>query len=516
MENELMFNDEARKSLAKGINIVANAVKVTLGPKGNNVIIHRENLSPQITKDGVTVAKQIWLNDLYENMGANLIKDVASKTCDDVGDATTTSTILAQSLINFCINTKVNRVLLKEAILKYSNIVVNEIKNRTIKVNLDSDKLKNLAIISANNDVELGSLIYDAFKSVGEYGNITIENSISPETYLSTTEGFNIKRGYLNQYFINDKSKNQCILNNVAIYITDRVLSKMSDVYTILENAIKSNNDLLVIADNVTEEALSTLAINAVQSNINICAIQGPEYGANRKANLEDLCALTGASLFSLMTTEGYFGYADKVIVDNNNTIIIGAKYNEEEKTQAHNNIKSLLSKCSNDFDKKLLFERISRFSNSIAVLHVSSTTEIENSEKLDRIEDSICAVKSALEEGILPGGGYTYLKIADKLSKIKTETEEENIALNAIINMLMTPLIVLSNNCGLDHTKISSNLFENKTSCYGYDFKKNKYGNLIKLGVIDSAKATRVAFQNAVSIGTLLLTTECAIIPRR
>lgn len=516
MENELMFNDEARKSLVRGVNIVANAVKVTLGPKGNNVIIHRENLSPQITKDGVTVAKQVWLNDVYENMGVSLIKDVANKTCDDAGDSTTTSTILAQSLINFCINTKLNRVLLKEAILKFADIVSKEIKKHTIKVDLKSEMLKHVAIISANNDVEIGSLIYEAFKNVGEYGNITIENSNSPETYLSTTEGFNIKRGYLNQYFITDKSKNQCVLNNVAIFITDKKLNKISDVYPVLEEAATNGNDLLIIADDVTEEALSTLAINAVQSNINICAIQGPEYGVNRKASLEDLCALTGASLFSLMSPKGHFGFADKVIIDRTNTIVIGAQANEEEKNNSHNEIKELIKNCSNEFDKKLLFERIARFSNNIAVLHVSSQTEIENNEKLDRIEDSVCAVKSALEEGVLPGGGSTFLRIANKISKMKPESVEEELALNAIVNMLMTPLIVLSENCGLKHDKIAKNLFENKSSCYGYDFKKNKYGNLIKMGIIDSSKGTRVAFQNAISVATLLLTTECAIIPRQ
>ena len=514
--NELMFNDQARESLVKGVNTVADAVKVTLGPKGNNVIIHRENLSPQITKDGVTVARQVWLNDIYENMGASLIKDVASKTCDDAGDATSTATILAQSLINFCVKTKLNRVLVKEAILKYANIVSKEISRRTIKVDLESDMLKHVAIISANNDVEIGTLIFDAFKSVGEYGNITIENSNSPETYLSITEGFNIKRGFLNQYFITDKSKNQCVLNNAAVFITDKKLNKISDVYHVLEEAATNGNDLLIIADDVTEEALSTLALNAVQSNINICAIQGPEYGPNRKVNLEDLCALTGASLFSLMTAEGHFGFAEKIIVDKSNTIIIGAKANEEEKIKCHESLIKLIRDCNNEFDKKLLFERIARFSNSIAILYVSSQTEIENGEKLDRIEDSVCAVKSALEEGVLPGGGSTYLKIAKSLCKIKPKTKEEEFALDAIVNMLMSPIITLSNNCGIKHEDVSKPIFNSQSNTFGYDFKQNKYGNLIKMGVIDSSKGSRVAFQNAISIATLLLTTECAIIPRQ
>lgn len=521
MMNEVMFCDEARESLAKGMNIVANAVKSTLGPNGRNVIIRRDGMEPHITKDGVTVAKEIYLKDPYLAMGADLLKSVASKTCDDAGDNTTNSIVLAQSLINQALEVikekNLNPVLLKKYIEKYISFVTKELEERSIKITSDSELLKYVATISANNDEEIGDYIANAFKMIGEHGNLTVSRSNTHRTYLKTVEGFNINRGYINQYFITDKSKNQCILNNPYIFITDRKLKDTGDLYKVIGAAMSAKRDLFVIADDVIEEALSLLTINAIQSPINICAIRGPEYGANRKANLEDLCALTGATLFSLMSNGGKFGEAEKIVIDNNNTIVIGAKGDKSIIEMTKNNIISLMDETNNEFEKKLLQNRLARFSNNIAELHVGAKTEIEINEKMDRIEDSVCATKSALEEGILPGGGVAYININKKMkSKFKTfECEEDTEAFNIILNAILSPFKTISFNCGVTYSPVLKNILKSSNSNYGYDFKKEKYGDMIELGVIDSAKAVRSSLNNAASIATLFITTECAILSK-
>ena len=352
---------------------------------------------------------------------------------------------------------------------------------------------------------------------IGEHGNLTVSRSNTHRTYLKTVEGFNINRGYINQYFITDKSKNQCILNNPYIFITDRKLKDTNDLYKVIGAAISAKRDLFVIADDVIEEALSLLTINAIQSPINICAIRGPEYGANRKENLEDLCALTGATLFSLMSNGGKFGEAEKIIIDNNNTIVIGAKGDRSIIEMTKNNIISLIDETNNDFEKKLLQNRLARFSNNIAELHVGAKTEIEINEKMDRIEDSVCATKSALEEGILPGGGVAYININKKMkSKFKTfECEEDSEAFNIILNAILSPFKTISFNCGVAYSPVLKNILKSSNSNYGYDFKKEKYGDMIELGVIDSAKAVRSSLNNAASIATLFITTECAILSK-
>lgn len=517
--NEIMFYDEARENLAKGMNVVANAVKCTLGPSGRNVIISRENLPPHITKDGVTVAKEIRLKDPFMSMGADLIKNIASKTCDDAGDGTSNSVVLAQSLVNQSLDIikrkDVNPILLKNYINKYIDYVTGELESKSIKITSDSDLLKYVATISANNDSEIGEYIANAFKAIGEHGNLTVNKSNTHNTYLKTECGFNINRGYLNQYFITDKSKNQCVLNNPYIFITDRKMKAYKDLYSVVGLAVTNKRDLFVIADDVTEEALGLLSINAVQNNINICAIRGPEYGANRKANLEDLCALTGATLFSLMTSGGKLGEADKIIVDANNTIIIGAKGKKENIDIARNNIISLLNTVNNEFDKKLLQARLARFSNSIAELYVGAKTEIEINEKMDRIEDSVCATKSALEEGILPGGGVAYINIYKKMkSKFKTfECEEESEAFNIVTEAIINPFKTIASNCGRNANEIFKSICKSSNFNYGYDFKNSKYGDMISFGVIDSAKVVKSALNNAASIVSLFITTECAIL---
>lgn len=518
MKNEVLLNDAARQQLKKGIDTVCNAVKATLGPQGRNVIINRENNPPHITKDGVTVAKEIYLNDPYEMMGANLIKNIASKTCDDSGDGTTSSCVLAQAIIENGYNAiktkKVNPIALKRGIEKASKMVVDFIQKSSINVNENPEITKNVAIISANNDEFIGGLISEAINNVGVYGAVTVEKSSNIETTLSSTTGFRIsQRGYLSPYFITNESKSECILEDVWIYITDKKLTKTSDVLNLLNIVSEQNKSLLIIAEDVTEDALSTLVLNKLQAGIKVCAIKGPEFGDNRKNNLADIAILTGGEVDTIMQN-GEFGMASKVIVKKENTIIIGAEGNKSYIDSRVKELVELKNSLSNDFEIKLINERLSRFSNGVSVLNVGAKTEIELNEKLDRVDDALNATRAAIEEGVVPGGGTIFLRAVDQLMKNEYKfTKEEMPGLNVMIVALQQPILQILYNAGIeDSNDVIDKILDKKSIFFGYNAKKYCYGNLFKQGVIDPAKVLRVALENAVSVSNLFLTTECAI----
>ena len=524
MINEnVLFGLNAKKEIKIGIDIVSDAVKSTLGPQGKNVIIDKYNGSPHITKDGVTIAKEIILKEKYQSMGARLIQDVADKTCQEVGDATTTSVVLAQAIIkeglNVLQNGSVNPTDLRKGIEKASQIVTDFISKSSISLDDDIKMVKDVATISANNDEYLGDIISNAISMVGKYGAVRVESSNNNETYLKTVEGFNIKeRGYLSPYFITNDATQECILEGVVIYITDDKIEKSIDAISILNNfaALMKNNknikSLLVIAEDVTGEAFSTFVINKVQGDLNLCVIKGPEFGQNRKDSMEDIAILTNGGVDSIIKKEGKFGYAEKVIVGKDSTIVY-CKNQNDRVLQRINILKSLISASKNEFDSNLLKERLSRFSDGVATIYVGAKTEIELKEKMDRIDDALCATRAALEEGVVPGGGVVFLKAKVELLKNKTLfSDNEKAGWNVINEALQAPISQLLINADLPTTEIVEEILSKRTLNYGYNAKSGRYGNLIKFGVIDPAKSLKVSFQNAVSISTLFLTTECAI----
>jgi len=524
MINEnVLFGLNAKKEIKIGIDIVSDAVKSTLGPQGKNVIIDKYNGSPHITKDGVTVAKEIILKEKYQSMGARLIQDVADKTCQEVGDATTTSVVLAQAIIkeglNVLQNGSVNPTDLRKGIEKASQIVTDFISKSSISLDDDIKMVKDVATISANNDEYLGDIISNAISMVGKYGAVRVESSNNNETYLKTVEGFNIKeRGYLSPYFITNDATQECILEGVVIYITDDKIEKSIDAISILNNfaALMKNNknikSLLVIAEDVTGEAFSTFVINKVRGDLNLCVIKGPEFGQNRKDSMEDIAILTNGGVDSIIKKEGKFGYAEKVIVGKDSTIVY-CKNQNDRVLQRINILKSLISASKNEFDSNLLKERLSRFSDGVATIYVGAKTEIELKEKMDRIDDALCATRAALEDGVVPGGGVVFLKAKVELLKNKTLfSDNEKAGWNVINEALQAPISQLLINADLPATEIVEEILSKRTLNYGYNAKSGRYGNLIKFGVIDPAKSLKVSFQNAVSISTLFLTTECAI----
>lgn len=519
MENEILFKDEAKEKLKIGIDKICNAVKVTSGPQGRNVIINRGIDMPHITKDGVTVAKQIFLNDSYEMMGAQLVKSVASKTCDDVGDGTTNSCILTQAIINegykLIKNKHKNPVEIKRGLEKATKSLVDFINKSSVKINGDKNLIKQVATISANNDESIGELIAEGLDYVGEHGAITLEKSNTPNTTLSTTEGFRIaNRGYLSTYFITNDAKNECILEDVLIFVSSRKLTKVIETMDIITVAAKAGKSLLVIAEEIKDEALTTLVTNKMQGGFNICAIQGPDFGDTRKISLEDIAILTGSTLNTFMD-EGSFGYAKKVIIKKEETIIIGGDYNPTLFNNKLNELKELRNNTKDDFERKIVETRLSRFSNGISVLNIGAQTEIELAEKMDRIDDALCATRAAIEEGIVPGGGTLFLKANNHLIKNKYKLNGAEIdGYNIIMSVLGTPLRQILLNAGSENIEeIILEVQSNKNLFKGYNAKTYKHCNMFNDGIIDPAKVVRVSLENAVSISSLFLTTECAIL---
>ena len=519
--NEILFNDEAKSRLKAGIDIACDAVKVTLGPQGRNVIIRRGNEYPHITKDGVTVAKEIFLNDPYKMMGANLIKNIASKTCDDAGDGTSTGVVLAQKIIDLGYKVvkikKENPISLKRGLDKASSIVIDFVKKQSIKIDNDVNLIKQIATISANNDEFIGELISKAMDHVGEYGAVTVDKSNSSETSLSISDGFRIaKRGYISPYFITDQAKDQCILEDAFVYITDQKIDTASEAIGILNQAAKQNASLLIIADDITNDALSTLVINKLQGGMKVCAIKAPDFGDVRKKSIDDIALLTGGKAFSTIKSEGQYGFAKKVIIEKENTIIVGGdKIYKDQFTDKINELKTLIKDSKIDFDKKIYEERLARFSNGIAVLNIGAKTEIELNEKVDRIDDALCATRAAIEEGVVPGGGIVFLKAKNELIKNKYKFSKEELpGYDIMLEVLSTPIKQILINAGAQEIDyIIGEIEAKKNLFYGYNAKTYKYGNLFKQGVIDPAKVLRVSLENAISVSTLFLTTECAIL---
>ena len=517
--NELLFNDNARSKLKEGIDLVCDAVKVTMGPQGRNVIINKINGDPHITKDGVTVAKEIFLKDIYRMMGAKLMKGIASKTCDDVGDGTSSSLVLSQNIINsgykkVKIQHK-NPIEIKSGLEKASKIVENFILKNSIKIVSDNEMMKHVATISANNDNFIGSLIAEAVGKVGEFGAVTVDRSNDANTILDIINGFRIaKRGYLSPYFITNDAKQECVMENVIIYLTDQRITKASEAINILNVAAKEKCAILVVAEDVTEDALSTFVVNKMQNGMNVCCIKAPDFGQARKESLSDIAILTGGKVFNVVD-EGIFGFAKKVIIKKEDTLIIGATGEEDLIKERALILKGLSTQNLPDFEKKIFEERLSRFSNNVASLKVGAKTEIELLEKMDRIDDALCATRAAIEEGIVPGGGVVFLKARKELLKNKQMFKGDELdGFDIIMETLQAPIKQILINAGIDYEEVIPQIQENRKLFYGYNAKTYKYGNLLSQGVIDPAKVLRVALQNAVSISSLFLTTECAIAP--
>ena len=521
MAKEILFNIDARDQLKKGIDTLANAVKVTLGPKGRNVIIEKKFGAPHITKDGVTVAKEVELADAYQNTGAQLVKEVASKTGDDAGDGTTTATVLAQAIVAEGlknVTAGASPMDIKRGIDKAVAKVVESIKAQAETVGDNYDKIEQVAAVSANNDPTIGKLIADAMRKVSKDGVITIEEAKGTDTTIGVVEGMQFDRGYLSAYFVTDTEKMECVMEHPYILIYDKKISNLKDFLPILEPAVQSGRPLLVIAEDVDSEALTTLVVNRLRSQLKICAVKAPGFGDRRKAMLEDIAVLTGGIVISEekglkleQATLEMLGTCDKVTVSKDNTTIVngaGAKENIQERI---NQIKAEIKNTTSDYDKEKLQERLAKLSGGVAVLYVGAASEVEMKEKKDRVEDSLNATRAAVEEGIIPGGGTAFVRTIKVLDDIKPADDDELAGLNIVRRSLEEPLRLIAGNAGHEGSVVVEKVREGKDG-FGFNAATGEYEDLIKAGVIDPKKVARIALQNAASVASLLLTTECAI----
>ena len=503
MNKQLLFNEDARHKIQEGINVVANAVKVTLGPKGRNVILDQEYGQPHITKDGVSVAKEIELKDKYQNVGVKLIKSVASKTVNDVGDATTTSTVLTQAIINEGlknVTAGANPMDLKKGIDMAVESVVDFIKTTAIPV---EDRIAQVATISANNDEEIGNLIADAVSKVGRDGIITIEEAKGTETYIQVNEGIQFNTGFLSPYFITDRDKSTCVLENPKVLLYGAKMTNLKDFYKVLEMIMTQHGSVLIIASDYDSEVLDTLVLNKIKANFKVCVVKTPRL--NKEDLNRDISAVTGAMILDdrFSPEIRHLGSAEKIIVEKHNTTII----NGGGGTDLIDHIKSLREQG--------LEERAARLEGGIATLYVGANSEVELVEKKDRIEDALCATKAAIEEGIAPGGGSVYIRAIESLSKIETDNEDVKTGINIIKNALAYPIKQICANAGVSGDVIISTILKNELGYdnFGYNAKRDTYCNMINAGIIDPAKAIRVALENAASVAGLFLTTECVIV---
>ena len=521
MAKEIKYNVEARDLLKKGVDQLANAVKVTLGPKGRNVVIEKKFGAPQITKDGVTVAKEVELEDKFENTGAQLVKSVASKTGDDAGDGTTTATILTQAIANEGlknVTAGANPMDLKRGIDKAVKAVVDYIKENAEQVNDNYDKIEQVAAVSANNDPEIGKLLADAFRKVSKDGVITIEESKSRDTHIGVVEGMQFDRGYLSGYFVTDTEKMECVMENPYILIYDKKISNLKDFLPILQPAAESGRPLLVIAEDVDSEALTTLVVNRLRGSLKICAVKAPGFGDRRKAMLEDIAVLTGGVVISEdkglkleQATLEMLGSAEKVTVTKDNTTIVnggGAKENIKDRV---NQIKNEIANTKSSYDKEKLQERLAKLAGGVAVLYVGANSEVEMKEKKDRVDDTLCATRAALEEGVVAGGGTTYIRAQEALENVKGDNADEQTGINIVKRAIEEPLRQIVINAGGEGAVVVQKVREGKGD-YGYNAHSDVYEDLRKAGVIDPAKVARVALENAASIAGMFLTTECLI----
>ena len=525
MAKEILFNIEARDQLKKGVDALANAVKVTLGPKGRNVIIEKKFGAPHITKDGVTVAKEIELTDAYQNTGAQLVKEVASKTGDDAGDGTTTATVLAQAIIAEGlknVTAGASPMDIKRGIDKAVAKVVDSIKHQAEKVGDNYDKIEQVATVSANNDPVIGKLIADAMRKVSKDGVITIEEAKGTDTTIGVVEGMQFDRGYLSAYFVTNTEKMECEMEKPYILIYDKKISNLKDFLPILEPAVQSGRPLLVIAEDVDSEALTTLVVNRLRSQLKICAVKAPGFGDRRKEMLEDIAVLTGGVVISEekglkleQATIEMLGTADKVTVSKDNTTIVngaGAKENIKERCDQ---IKAQIAATKSDYDREKLQERLAKLSGGVAVLYVGAASEVEMKEKKDRVDDALCATRAAIEEGIVPGGGVAYIRASEALEGLKGDNEDETTGIEIIKRAIEEPLRQIVANAGKEGAVVVQKVREGKGD-FGYNARTDVYENLHAAGVVDPAKVTRVALENAASIAGMFLTTECVIVEKK
>ena len=525
MAKEILFNIDARDQLKKGVDALANAVKVTLGPKGRNVIIEKKFGAPHITKDGVTVAKEIELADAYQNTGAQLVKEVASKTGDDAGDGTTTATVLAQAIVAEGlknVTAGASPMDIKRGIDKAVAKVVESIKAQAETVGDNYDKIEQVATVSANNDPVIGKLIADAMRKVSKDGVITIEEAKGTDTTIGVVEGMQFDRGYLSAYFVTNTEKMECEMEKPYILIYDKKISNLKDFLPILEPAVQTGRPLLVIAEDVDSEALTTLVVNRLRSQLKICAVKAPGFGDRRKAMLEDIAVLTGGIVISEekglkleQATLEMLGTCDKVTVSKDNTTIVngaGAKENIQERI---NQIKAEIKNTTSDYDKEKLQERLAKLSGGVAVLYVGAASEVEMKEKKDRVDDALCATRAAIEEGIVPGGGVAYIRASEALEGLKGDNEDETTGIEIIKRAIEEPLRQIVANAGKEGAVVVQKVREGKGD-FGYNARTDVYENLHAAGVVDPAKVARVALENAASIAGMFLTTECVIVEKK
>jgi chaperonin GroEL len=521
MAKEISFNLDARDQLKKGVDALANAVKVTLGPKGRNVIIDKKFGAPIITKDGVTVAKEIELAHPIENMGAQMLKEVASKTADIAGDGTTTATVLAQAIVTTGLKhvaAGANPMDIKRGIDKAVAAVVENLQKQSKSVGDDNQKIEQVATISANNDFAIGKLIAEAMDRVKKEGVITVEEAKGTETTVEVVEGMQFDRGYISPYFVTDPEKMQAVLENPYILIYDKKISTMKDLLPILEKSVQSGRPLLIIAEDVDSEALATLVVNKIRGSLRIAAVKAPGFGDRRKAMLEDIAILTGGQLISeergykLENADlTYLGSAEKVTIDKDNTIIVDGAGSKEDIKARVNQIKAQIESTTSDYDREKLQERLAKLAGGVAVLYVGAATEVEMKEKKDRVDDALHATRAAVEEGIVPGGGIAYIRAIESLEGLKGSTDDENFGINIVKRALEEPLRQIVANCGGEGSIVIQKVKEGKGD-YGYNARTEVYENLLAAGVIDPTKVTRVALENAASIAGMLLTTECVL----
>jgi len=525
MAKELKFNIEAREQLKQGVDQLANAVKVTLGPKGRNVILEKKFGAPQITKDGVTVAKEIDLDDAFQNTGAQLVKSVASKTGDDAGDGTTTATVLAQSICTTGLKNVAagaNPMDLKRGIDKAVAKVVESIKAQSETVGDNYEKIEQVATVSANNDNEIGKLIADAMRKVSKDGVITIEEAKGRETTIGVVEGMQFDRGYLSPYFVTDTEKMECVMESPLILIYDKKISNLKEFLPILEPAVQTGRPLLVIAEDLDSEALTTLVVNRLRSQLKICAVKAPGFGDRRKAMLEDIATLTGGVVISEekglkleQATLEMLGSAEKVTISKDNTTIVGGKGSKEAIQDRVNQIKNEIANTTSSYDKDKLQERLAKLSGGVAVLYVGAASEVEMKEKKDRVDDALCATRAAIEEGIVPGGGVAYIRAIESLKGLEGENADETTGIKIVERAIEEPLRQIVGNAGLEGSVVVQKVKEGKGD-FGYNARKDVYENLRESGIIDPAKVTRVALENAASIAGMFLTTECVIVDKK
>ncbi|HNX88851.1 MAG TPA: chaperonin GroEL [Paludibacteraceae bacterium] len=525
MAKEILFNIDARDQLKKGVDELANAVKVTLGPKGRNVILEKKFGAPHITKDGVTVAKEIELEDSFQNLGAQLVKEVASKTGDDAGDGTTTATVLAQSIISVGlknVTAGANPMDLKRGIDKAVEAVVEDIKAQSKTVGDNYDKIEQVATVSANNDARIGKLIADAMRKVSKDGVITIEEAKGTQTTIEIVEGMQFDRGYISPYFVTNTEKMAVEMEKPYILIHDKKISNLKELLPVLEPAVQSGRPLLIIAEDVESEALTTLVVNRLRASLKICAVKAPGFGDRRKEMLEDIAILTGGTVISEEkgiklenATLEMLGTAEKITVDKDNTTIVNGAGDKEAIAVRVNQIKSQIAATTSDYDREKLQERLAKLAGGVAVLYVGAASEVEMKEMKDRVDDALHATRAAIEEGIVPGGGVAYIRAIDSLNKVKADNDDEQTGIEIIKRAIEEPLRQIVTNSGKEGAVVVQKVREGKAD-FGYNARSDKFENFFEAGVVDPVKVTRVALENAASIAGMFLTTECVVVEKK